>query len=71
MDTPVSLCHPRLTRRQAIQAGGIGLLGLGMNHLDALRALAVPTEKPAKAKSVIFIFLSGGLAQQDSFDLGL
>ena len=71
--------HPRLTRRRAIQAGSIGLLGLGMNHLDALRA-AVPERgenaradkppmAPPRARACIYIFLSGGLAQQDSFDL--
>jgi Protein of unknown function (DUF1501) len=62
--------HPSISRRTAIQAGSIGLLGLGMNHLEALRA-AMPDGKPADhpAKAVIYIFLSGGLAQQDSFDL--
>jgi hypothetical protein len=62
--------HPRLTRRSAIQVGAVGLLGLGMNHLSALRAMAATTGKPApKARSVIYIFLSGGLAQHESFDL--
>ena len=62
--------HPKLNRRQAIQAGAVGLLGLGTNHLHALRALETTTAKPKiKAKSVIFIFLSGGLSQIDSFDL--
>lgn len=62
--------HPRYTRRVAIQAGAIGLLGLGTNHLAALRATAasVGGKSPA-ARSVIYIFLSGGLAQQESFDL--
>ena len=69
MDKPSSFEHPRFSRRQAVQAGSIGLLGLGMNHLSALNALGVPDESVAKAKSVIFIFLSGGLAQQDSFDM--
>jgi hypothetical protein len=69
MDKRISFEHPRFSRRQAVQAGAIGLLGLGMNHLSALRASGVPTDQVAKAKSVIFIFLSGGLAQQDSFDL--
>jgi len=62
--------HPRLTRRSAIQAGAVGLLGLGMNHLSALRAEAAAAGKPApKARSVIYIFLSGGLSQHESFDL--
>ena len=62
------LRHPAFTRRTALQAGAVGLLGLGMNHLDPLRALASPGGRPA-AKSVIYVFLSGGLSQLDSFDL--
>src|SRR5262252_7342692 len=64
--------HPRLPRRTLLQAGSIGLLGLGMNHVAGLRAAdsAAGTTKPGgKAKSVIYIFLSGGLAQHDSFDM--
>src|SRR5438094_9261232 len=62
--------HPRFTRRTALQAGAIELLGLSINHLAALRSLAAGTTSPAsKAKACIYIFLSGGLAQQDSFDL--
>ena len=63
--------HPVFTRRFAIQAGALGLLGLGVDHLAALRK-ADAVEKPARhqgrARSVIYIFLSGGLAQLDSFD---
>jgi uncharacterized protein (DUF1501 family) len=58
--------HPTFTRRQAIQAGSIGLLGLGMNHVAALRAAADAPR--VRAKSCIYIFLSGGLSQIDSFD---
>lgn len=60
--------HPVLTRRMALQAGAIGLMGFGMNHVDALRAEAGETGS-ARAKSCIFIFLSGGLSQIDSFDM--
>ena len=62
--------HPSFSRRTAIQAGSIGLLGLGSNHLSALReaAAASPTSTSAP-RSVIYIFLSGGLAQHDSFDM--
>src|SRR5262249_20830666 len=67
-------CHPRFHRREAIQAGAIGLLGLGMNHLEPLRALGAALSGPAgtragTARSVIYIFLSGGLSQLESFDL--
>ena len=68
--------HPRRhrlngTRREMIQAGAIGLLGLGMNHVAALKGMASEAPKAAngKAKKVIYIFLSGGLAQHESFDM--
>jgi len=48
-----------------LQAGSIGLMGLGMHHLRGLRAAEASSRKP----SVIYIFLSGGLAQHESFDL--
>jgi len=40
-----------------------------MNHLSGLRAMAAPGAPPRRAKSVIYIFLSGGLAQHESFDM--
>ena len=67
------LPHPFLTRRTAVQVGAAGLLGLGTNHLSALRSAAATDEAHAtgfgKAKSCIYIFLSGGLTQHESFDL--
>lgn len=62
--------HPKISRRTALQSGAIGLLGLGMNHLSALRAEASPDPLArGSAKSCIYIFLSGGLGQHDSFDM--
>src|SRR5437667_3654703 len=61
--------HPVFSRRTALQAGAIGLLGLGMNHLAPLRILAASTAPRGKARSVVYVFLSGGLTQLDSFDL--
>ena len=61
--------HPSFARRHMVQAGSIGLLGLGMNHLAPLRALVDRSETSSPGpRSVIFIFLSGGLTQHDSFD---
>lgn len=64
--------HPQVNRRAAIHAGAVGLLGLGINHLADLRAAessAAGSTPTTKARAAIYIFLSGGLSQQDSFDL--
>ncbi len=69
MRVPSSVQHPTFTRRTALQAGSVGLLGLGINHLQALLGESAANQSgPAGAKSVVFIFLSGGLTQHDSFD---
>ena len=62
--------HPTVSRRLALQAGAVGLLGLGLEHLGALRGVEAASAGAGgpTARSVIFVFLSGGLAQQDSFD---
>jgi hypothetical protein len=62
-----SLQHPKFTRRDVLQAGAIGLMGLSMADLEAARATSNATRLGGQ-KAVIYIFLSGGLAQQDSFD---
>ena len=63
--------HPAVSRRFALQAGAVGLLGLGTEHLAAIRSASAsdgPARSGPTARSVIFVFLSGGLAQHDSFD---
>jgi hypothetical protein len=57
--------HPHYTRRAALQAGALGLLGLSTATHSHLLA---DQRRPVPKKSVIYIFLSGGLAQHDSFD---
>ena len=59
--------HPVFTRRTMLQAGGVSLLGLGQAELGRLRAEAGAAGK--KHRAVIYIFLSGGLGQHDSFDM--
>jgi hypothetical protein len=63
--------HSLGSRRQALQAGAIGILGLGMNHLAGLRQARASEgiRFGGTAKKCIFIFLSGGLSQLDSFDM--
>ncbi len=58
------------SRRQILQAGGAGLLGLSLPKLLAAEA-AGPTapRRRGKAKNVIFLFLFGGPSQLETFDL--
>jgi hypothetical protein len=54
------------SRRQLLQAGA-GLLGLSLPR--ALAAAELGGARPARAKSVIFLFLFGGPSQLETFDL--
>lgn len=56
-----------VSRRHLLQAGGAGLLGLNLPQL-----LAAEQSQPfrnARAKNVIFLFLFGGPAQHETFDM--
>lgn len=56
--------HPSISRRAAIQVGSLGLLAASQAGV----AQATPSGA-GTAKACIYIFLSGGLSQHDSFDL--
>src|SRR6478735_2388754 len=59
-----------VSRRQMLQAGGAGLLGLNLAKVWAAEALPTQSTPPrARAKSVIFLFLFGGPSQLETFDL--
>ena len=74
--------HPRMNRRQMLRrfANGFGMLGLAgllaEDFASSLFADAVPGNPltlrpphyPAKAKRVIFLFMSGGPSHVDTFD---
>ncbi len=66
LGTPSRACEGT-TRRQLLQAGGAGLLGLSLPKL--LQAEAEQPFQNARAKSVIFLFLFGGPSQLDTFDM--
>src|SRR5262245_21901485 len=60
-----------ITRRETLKAGSLSLLGGGFTLENLLRA---EERRPAKsragrAKSVILLFLGGGAATQDMWDL--
>ena len=60
---------PPYSRRAILQAGSIGFLGLDLATLKMLQAADSTQLQVGSAKSVLFIFLSGGLSQLDSFDM--
>ncbi len=67
-------CCDGLTRRETLKVGALSLLG-GFMDLPSLLALeqnraAQPSRsRPGKAKSVILLYLLGGAATQDMWDL--
>jgi hypothetical protein len=57
-------------RRDFLRLGSAGLLGLGLSDLLRLEARAAKSDAPkAKAKSVIMVWLAGGPATIDIWDL--
>jgi hypothetical protein len=60
-----------LTRREALQVGGLGTLGLALPQFLAARARAAETAGGTfgRAKRVIMLFMWGGPAHQDTWDL--
>jgi hypothetical protein len=58
-----------MTRRDALRVGSVGMIGgLTLPRLLELEAKAA-TGKPAKAKSVIFLFMEGGPSTIDMWDM--
>src|SRR5438034_1267443 len=62
--------RPRSSRRSFLQVGLVGGLGLSLDQFFRLQARAdvVADVAKAPAKSIIHIFMPGGMAHQESFD---
>lgn len=58
-----------MSRRSLLQAGALGLWGLGMGDLLRLRAEAAPVAAPEPDTSVIFIWLPGGPPHMETYDM--
>ncbi|MBI1325523.1 DUF1501 domain-containing protein [bacterium] len=69
-DACITSDHLRLPRRALLQAGALGMFGMGLADLSRLEAEASPGAKSVggRAKSVVFIFQSGGPSQHETFD---
>jgi hypothetical protein len=69
----VSIAHPHplgLTRRELLQVGYSGLLGLSLPSLLAQPSHAVANNRSSpKGKSVLIVFLTGAPSHLDTFDL--
>ena len=55
------------SRRQAIQIGGLGLVGLSMSDVELLSATGTSRSQDSP-RSVLLIYLPGGLSHIDTFD---
>src|SRR3954451_10244740 len=64
-------CCDGLTRRETLKAGALSALGGFFNLPSLLAAEASGSDhvRPGKAKSVILLYLLGGAATQDMYDL--
>src|SRR5262249_44725741 len=60
-----------VTRREALTAGALSVLGAGFSLPDLLarEERRSPRARPGKAKSVLVLYLHGGAPTQDMFDL--
>ncbi len=66
LGNPQRTCHG-ISRRQLLQIGGAGLLGLSLPKLQAAESSLLSTTP--RAKSILFIFLYGGPSQLETFDM--
>ena len=66
---PYSRVCGGLTRRQFLEIGGAGLLGLTLPKLLAAEERLSELAPRSRAKSVIFLYLFGGPSQLETFDL--
>jgi len=63
------IVHSRGSRRSFLRVGGLSVLGLGLPELLAAQSDAqAEGVAPARAKSVLLVFLGGGLSHHDTFD---
>ena len=62
-------CRGPLSRRSFFEIGGLGVLGLGLSDFLALRSAAQETALATKDNAVIFIWLPGGPAHLDTYDM--
>jgi hypothetical protein len=65
---PSVLCD-RLSRREWLQVGGLGLAGLQLPSLLRAEEKPAARKRPGKAKACIMLFLAGGPSHLDMWDM--
>src|SRR5260370_8522914 len=61
------LVNAAVTRREFLRVGGLSLFGLGLPEL--LQARSTSSARSGRAKACILLFMWGGPAQQDTWDM--
>lgn len=62
-------CTPVVTRRQLLQVGGLGLMGLSLPRLLAANDAAAAAGLKPRADHCVLIFLNGGPSHLDMWDM--
>lgn len=60
---------PGLSRKEFLQVGFSGFLGLGLNHVLGQKSSAATTRGRRPVRSVVLVFLTGAPSHQDMWDL--
>jgi hypothetical protein len=72
MKSATHLRHPRLCRRQLLEVGAIGMLGLSTSDVARSQSAAVCDDNSPGRRNpqkVVYVFLPGGPPQHETFDL--
>lgn len=66
---PIHRCRGPLSRRSFLEIGALSTLGLGMSDFLKAETIAKNSGRKLKEKSVIFVWLPGGMSQLESYDM--
>ncbi len=67
--TTLAGCSPVVSRRQMLQVGGLGLMGLSLPRLLAAESAASSVGMQPRADACVMIFLNGGPSHLDMWDM--